>query len=489
MAQEKTDGVVANYIDDQDGIIARLDLGNVIEDGFGYFDTLVNIFSVQGSGFNDLIVAGPNGGFFRGRGGNDTILGGAGVDSISYAFAAAGVLVNLLTGTAQDGDGGTDSLGGSIEFVAGSGFADSLVGDADGTGFFGGSGADTFQGSASLFDLVSYHSNFADVTRPVHLGVLVNLGAGTASDGDVSSPAGSTDRLIDIEHVVGSAGNDTLIGSAADNQMHGAQGDDSLSGAGGNDLLIGHDGADTLDGGAGADTMQGGLGNDLYFANGQTDVATEATGEGADTVSASNSFTLAATSEVELLLLTGTGNFALTGSSSANTLLGNSGNNLLSGGAGNDLLSGGDGADSLVGGAGADSLAGGAGADRFVFERLTDSRANAIDSINGFEIGIDDFVFASAAGRFSALALAGISLNAAQSVVTAATANQLYAAISAVAASNNILQVKQVSVLAGAMAGTYLYVNDGVAAVTNADMLVKVALTGPSLGAGDFLLF
>jgi len=489
MAQDAADGVVANYIDDQDGIIARLDLGNVVEDGFGYFDTLVNVTGVQGSAFDDLIVANASGGSFRGRGGNDTIVGGAGVDAIIYGSAAAGVVVDLLAGTAQDGEGGADSLGGSIDFLAGSAFADSLVGDADGTSFFGNAGADTFQGSASLFDLVTFHSNFADVARAVHVGVLVNLGNGIARDGDGSSAEGSTDRLIGIEHVVGSAGADTLLGDGLANQLGGAEGNDSLNGGAANDLLAGHDGADTLDGGAQADTMQGGAGDDLYFANAQTDVVTEATGEGADTVIAAITHTLAATSEVELLMLTGFGNFNLTGSNSANTLLGNAGNNQLLGGSGNDQISGDAGADTLTGGAGADSMAGGAGADRFIFDRLSDSRANQIDVINGFEVGIDDFAFENAANRFGAQVLGSVNVNAAQTIASAATANQLYAAISAIAATASALQVKQVDVLAGAMAGTYLYVNDGTAAVSNADMLVRVALTGPSFGAGDFLLF
>jgi Ca2+-binding RTX toxin-like protein len=54
----------------------------------------------------------------------------------------AGVVVNLATGTASDGYGGTDTLSG-IENVRGSTFNDTLTGDANANWLEGGVGNDT----------------------------------------------------------------------------------------------------------------------------------------------------------------------------------------------------------------------------------------------------------------------------------------------------------------------------------------------------------
>ena len=88
------------------------------------------------------------------------------------------------------------------------------------------------------------------------------------------------------------------------------------------------------------DTMTGGGGNDTYFVDNTSDVVTESSSTGGtDTVYASANFTLG--SNVENLVLTGTGNINGTGNTLANTLTGNTGNNTLSGGSGNDTLTAG----------------------------------------------------------------------------------------------------------------------------------------------------
>jgi Ca2+-binding RTX toxin-like protein len=136
-----------------------------------------------------------------------------------------------------------------------------------------------------------------------------------------------------------------------------------------NDVLIGNDVANVLDGGAGADNMSGAGGNDSYIVDNAGDTITEAAASGADVVTASVSYTLAA--NVENLILAagaanGTGNGlanAMTGNGSANNLDGGDGNDTLSGGAGDDTLNGMGGNDTLYGNDGNDILDGGAGAD------------------------------------------------------------------------------------------------------------------------------
>src|SRR5690348_8708156 len=89
--------------------------------------------------------------------------------------------------------------------------------------------------------------------------------------------------------IMGTAGNDLLTGTLDD------------------DTLIGGEGADTLDGGAGVDSMIGGEGNDTYVLDNRGDRVTELAGQGVDQVNASCTYTLP--SNVENLVLTGSGNF------------------------------------------------------------------------------------------------------------------------------------------------------------------------------------
>jgi Ca2+-binding RTX toxin-like protein len=362
------DGVVASYSDDISGIVARLDLGSTIVDGFGNTDTLVNVRNVQGSDFDDLIVASANGGWFRGRAGNDTITGGAGFDAVSYGGAAAAVLVDLLAGTADDGDGGADSLT-SIDFVTGTRFADTLIGDDDGNWFFGNAGADSLVGGLGE-DWVSYHSAFIGVT-PVHAGVVVNLANQTVRDGDGSSPTGSLDRLFSIEHAVGSHVADTLIGSAGANSLIGAEGDDSISGGLGDDAIEGGAGADTLNGGGGIDTVS--------YAGSSTGV----------TVSLSLAGPQVSAGDAGGDSLLGFEN--LTGSQGGDVLTGNGGANLIMGEAGADSIVGAAGNDTLVGGLGPDSMNGGGGSDAFLFASPTEHTTNATarDRIFDFVSGTD----------------------------------------------------------------------------------------------------
>jgi Ca2+-binding RTX toxin-like protein len=118
--------------------------------------------------------------------------------------------------------------------------------------------------------------------------------------------------------------------------------------------LRGNAANNALSGGAGNDTMIGGAGDDTYTVDSASDVITELTGEGTDSVNSGVTFTLAA--NVERLTLTGTTAINGTGNTGDNQLTGNSANNNLSGGAGNDTLNGGTGNDTMVGGAGNDTF-------------------------------------------------------------------------------------------------------------------------------------
>jgi len=181
------------------------DLVEALKDGIKTITEGV-IENAIGTAFADTISGNQAANLLLGRGGDDTIRG----------FAAGDTLEGGNGNDTLRGDGGTDVLNG------GKG-NDSLIGN-DG-------------GDRAVFDAKG--------------AVKVDLAAGTAT-------GQGSDTLSSIEHVTGSARNDTISGSGAGNALDGGRGNDNLSGGGG---------ADTLTGGLGADELTGGAGGDRFDFN------------------------------------------------------------------------------------------------------------------------------------------------------------------------------------------------------------------------------
>jgi RHS repeat-associated protein len=160
----------------------------------------------------------------------------------------------------------------------------------------------------------------------------------TVTDGSSTGTATVTITVIDPPLILqGTTKNDSLTGKS---------GNDQLYGNAGNDTLIGNAGDDLLDGGTGADTLIGGVGNDTYVVDSLSDIITENSGEGIDTVQSSISLILG--NNLENLTLTGTAAINGTGNALNNILTGNAGNNILDGGLGNDTLIGKAGNDTYL---------------------------------------------------------------------------------------------------------------------------------------------
>ncbi len=193
--------------------------------------------------------------------------------------------------------------------------------------------------------------------------------------------------FANIEHAIGGDGSDQIYGNGGNNSLYGMRGNDLLDGMGGRDTLVGS------------------VGNDTYVTDGG-DTITENAGEGTDTVQSSVSFTLG--TNLENLILTGTGNITGTGNALANILTGNAGNNLLSGGLGNDTLNGGAGNDTLNGSAGNDTMVGGAGNDIYlvsstgdrVFETTTTTSTTDAGGIDTVQSSVTFSLDSSAGVRF-----------------------------------------------------------------------------------------
>ncbi|RYF83001.1 MAG: hypothetical protein EOO29_05010 [Comamonadaceae bacterium] len=152
----------------------------------------------------------------------------------SYTASTAAVIVNLATGEAQDGFGGTDTLL-HINQVIGSPYDDVMAGSSGSIfEFFDGrAGNDTIDGGAfdaAIFSRVHNRVLYASATSSVQ----VDLAAGTATGGD------GNDTLIHINFVDGSTHDDLLLGSDVTTRIEifrGREGNDMIDGRGGVDQV------------------------------------------------------------------------------------------------------------------------------------------------------------------------------------------------------------------------------------------------------------
>lgn len=273
-------------------------------------------------------------------------------DNISIAYGA--VIENAV------GGGGDDSITGNsvANVLRGGAGNDVLNGGAGGDTLDGGTGNDT----ASYMRITTANNEVpSNRAFGFEQGVVIQLGLDVFGGG-----AASGDRLISIENIIGTGGNDVISGDSRDNVIDG--------GTGGRDLLNGGAGNDTLSY-ANAVVEDGVVINLLNNRTGG-----DATG---DIISGFEN------------LIGSSGDDTLTGSSQVNRIDGGAGDDRVDGGAGNDDLSGGAGDDFVLGGTGNDRINGGLGSDRlqggsgnnvFVFDAID---PEAIDQILDYQRGRD----------------------------------------------------------------------------------------------------
>jgi len=211
-------------------IVARFDLGEIQEDGYGGHDIITGgIGNLEGTDFDDIIYAGPFRGWMGGGNGNDLIVADP-------------------SGSTLSGEAGNDTL---------------LGGDADDL-LVPGIGDDQVSGGGGINSL-----EFDDYRGVTH-GAVIRLDYGIIED----DGSGGVDHLFGIQNVSGyGLYGDTIIGDAQDNVLLGGDGADFIFGGAGNDTIQGGNSATVLggsgddrintdhrinfiDGGAGADTIE-----------------------------------------------------------------------------------------------------------------------------------------------------------------------------------------------------------------------------------------
>ncbi len=331
-----------------------------------------------------------------GGAGNDTLIGGAGDDSLSGGsgndLLRAGAGIDTLSGGA-----GNDilELGGNLtvaDKIDGGANTDTLKLDGDyGAGLVLSATTVTNVEAIQLATGHDYALTLDNATNAA--GLSVDAGALGAADRLVLNGAAETSAAL------------TVLGGS---------GDDTITGGSGNDLLQGGSGADLLTAGAGNDKLQGGTGDDVLVLGANLTAADQIDG-GADTdivklsgtyagltfgaatlinvekielaAGGSYKFTLNDANDTSTLAIDGGALLAgqvLTVNGTAETasallFTGGAGDDVLTGGAGSDVLKGGDGNDTLTTGAGIDVVDGGIGNDTIVLA----ANLTALDQIDG----------------------------------------------------------------------------------------------------------
>lgn len=235
-------GLGNDYINGQDGNdkVYSQEGNDDVEGGDGN-DTL------YGEEGDDVLQGGEGVDKLIGGIGDDHMDGGVGYDYIYYTEFTDGVVIDFNAGTAVGVSTGNDTFT-NIERAFGTRGDDVITGDGNANYLFdeegddmvyGGAGNDRFYGyegddyydGGSGSDYLYFSSMTDEVT--------INLQAGTA----VGAVTGN-DTFVNIEHALGSKGDDTIIGSDEANYLYGYHGDDVIDGGAGQDTLYGHAGAD-----------------------------------------------------------------------------------------------------------------------------------------------------------------------------------------------------------------------------------------------------
>jgi len=408
-----------------------------------------NALTLLGNDGDDILTGGGGADSLIGGLGADTLTGGGGIDTVNYALSAAGIIVDLAAGTGANGDADGDSLAG-IENVIGTGFDDSIGGNAVANKLTGGFGSDTLGGGAGGNDMLDGGEGddvFVMAANMTSADTLIGgagsdtlqlngnyaggltFGASTASKiEEILLTAGNSYKItLNNETVglsllvdgstlgagnflqlngaaeqssaitaVGGAGKDVLTGGFGDDDLVGNDGDDSLNGGEGDNFLTGGDDNDALSAGGGDDILDGGFGNDKLTAGNGDNVLIG--GDGTDVLTAGTG---------DDNLDGGAGNDKLMAGNGSNTLVGGAGLDTLIGGADNDVITGDGDADSINGGNGTNQMLGGAGADTIVGGTGTDTLDGGADndSLSG---GGGTNMFVGGAGADTIIGGAGI---------------------------------------------------------------------------------
>jgi Ca2+-binding RTX toxin-like protein len=438
---------------------------NITLDNINYYDivsTSTDAQTLSGTPEDDILLGGSGNDTFTtgsatdvvlGYGGNDsitinnggniTVNGGSGTDTLSISYSGITDIGSFVTRIRQTDNVYvlTDGSGNTISFInIGSDIDGDVWGATTGLTI---NGANYCISSDKYSSLDLWYPNSSSAGAVIYslstgkVGLVANADTNRASfvpsrtggspcDADSLSTTAMTIYGTAIpDHIEGSSEADTIYGYADNDLIHSLAGADNIYAGDGDDLVFvkvaNLTNYSVLDGGAGSDTLNFGLPESSMGGNFLTEAAITIDLSGSSKGKAANFENIVGSRY----------NDTITGDSSANILIGSAGNDTINGGEGNDIIYGeassggtyanqkahlisdyslgsmdtndvlnggagddtiyGDlGQDTIDGGAGADTLTGGAGIDTFVIrEGEGGSSISDADRITDFTDGSD----------------------------------------------------------------------------------------------------
>jgi Ca2+-binding RTX toxin-like protein len=309
------------------------------------------VLAGTGNSGDNTLTGNASANTLTGAGGNDTLDGSTGNDKLLGGTGDDVYIIDSVSDTVtENASEGTDTVRASVTFTIATNVENLvLTGSSalNGTGnggdntLTGNDGINSLDGAAGTDTLAGGLGNDTYTVDSTGDAILESASAGT--DTVRSSVSYTLSSTEEIENLVLTGTTINGTGNALANTITGSSSVNVLSGLNGDDLL---------DGGAGADTLIGGAGDDTFIVDNTSDLVSEASAEGTDTVQSSVTFTLG--SYLENLTLTASANIHGTGNTLDNTITATTGANTLTGLGGNDTLDGGAGNDVMIGGTGDD---------------------------------------------------------------------------------------------------------------------------------------
>jgi Ca2+-binding RTX toxin-like protein len=321
---------------------------------------LARLYDGTGGAGNDKLQGGNLNDDFYASTGNDSVNGGAGINTIDYSALSSPGIVAIVQGgggtVGKGGANGSDTLTGVQDII------DTGTGRSNGDVFYVDSAENVTAGTSFnyLIELsatvnLSYGTNFTGISEFVS-----NTGTNTVN---FSADTG-------FAYIYGSTGKDTLtLGSGGGYLFSGGGTANVLTGAANaTNLLVDSGGTSTMNGG-------GGTASNYFYVAGAT----------SDTVAGAGAFDAVIQLTASVTVQLGSAKFL-----NVNEYVANSGTNVVSvastdhgfkyiyGGAGSDTLSAGSGGGYLIGEGGTNVLTGGGGTNVFVADG-----ASGVDTMNG----------------------------------------------------------------------------------------------------------